>query len=195
MLHLNFVRCAFALLPLLLLTLQLPEPAVAAPLRVDITYTNEQILSGPLSADLTELPTSVVASFILNGSEPPQGDYDLDDVLAASLTFGDGAWNVGHLQNFAAEVETLQGAILVVESLTYAYAPIDTPAVSERLGANFPLDIRGTDRASGLAFHYRYDMSTETVTIVPEPSSIALATLALVGLGLTCRRGRGRNPC
>ena len=180
MLRLISVRCAFAVLPLLLLTL--PAPAEAAPLRLDITYTNGQILSGPLSADLTELPTSVLASFTLTG--PAAGAYIFEDVLQASLAFGDGAWSVGDLQSFATEVESIQGVFLVVNSLSYAFAPIDTPAVSGRLASNFPLDIQGTDRASGLAFHYRYDTSTETVTVVPEPSSLALASLALAWLGL-----------
>ena len=190
MLNRNSVRSAFAVAPLFLWTLQ--APAEAAPLRLDITYTNGQILSGPLSADLTELPTSVLASFTLTGSAA--GAYDLDDVLQASLTFGDGAWGVGDLQSFATEVESIQGVFLVVNSLSYAFAPIDTPAVSGRLASNFPLDIQDTDRASGQPFHYQYDSSTETVTVVPEPSSIALATLALGWLGLPWRRNR-RNSC
>jgi len=172
MLRLNSVRSAFAVLSLLLLILQAPADAA---LRLDITYTNGEILSGPLSADLAVLPASVLASFTLAGST--EGVFDLDDVLQASLAFGDGAWGVSDLQSFATEVESIQGVILVVNSLTYAYAPIDTLAVSERIAINFPLDIQGIDRASGLAFHYQYTSSTQTVTFVPEPT--ALLTLAI----------------
>lgn len=162
--RLKFLTPLFGTLFLLALVTPVPQAAQAALLKLDITYTNGQILSGPLSADLTELPTSVLASFTLTGSTA--GDYNLEDVLQASLAFGDGAWSVGDLQSFATTLLSTDSGGLAVTSLTYAFAPIDTPAVSGRLAANFPLEIQGTDLASGEAFHYRYDTSTQTVTVV-----------------------------
>ena len=74
-----------ALAPLLLLALQ--APASAALLQLHVTYTNGQIVSGPLSADLTELPESVEAFFTVSGS--PAGVFSIADVVEASLAFGD----------------------------------------------------------------------------------------------------------
>ena len=171
----------------LVLLCTVPAAAQAALLQIDITYTNGQILSGPLSADLTELPESVLASFTLSG--PLALAYDLEDVVQASLAFGDGAWSVGDLQSFTTTLLDTDSGGLAVTSLTYAYAPIDTPAVNGRLTANFPLDIQGTDVASGLPFHYQYDTSSQMVTEIPEPSTLMLGGIAILAL-VCCAKKR-----
>jgi hypothetical protein len=137
--------------------------------RVDITYTNGQIVSGPLSADLDVLPASVHAFFLLNGTS--SGGYDIGDVAEASLTFGDGAWDQGDLDTFSATLIPTDAGGLGAMALTYSYKAIDTAHTNGRLAANFPLEIQGTDIASGMAFDYLYDMSMQTVTLVPEPAT------------------------
>lgn len=51
-----------------LLLVAFPLMAQAELLRLDVTYTNGQIIDGPLSADLSKLPEFVNTSFLLNGS-------------------------------------------------------------------------------------------------------------------------------
>jgi hypothetical protein len=153
---------------------------------MDVTYTDGQILSGPLSADLTELPSSVNASFLLNGTTA--GTYAMADVLRSLLVFGDATWNVADLQTFSATLsEARIGGGLEVTALTYEYAPKDTATVDGKIAGNFPLDIEGTDIASGQAFHYRYDTSMQTLTAVPEPAGFALALIATAS-GFALRR-------
>lgn len=160
--------------------------AQAQRLRIDVTYTNGQNLSGPLSADLTELPTAVNAFFVLNGTQA--GTYATADVLRSSLVFGDASWNASDIVQFSSTLEVV-GRGLAVTALTYDYAAKDTATVDDRLAGNFPLDIEGTDIASGQAFHYRYDTSSETLTFVPEPSGAA-AALAAAALAVVVRRVR-----
>jgi hypothetical protein len=175
-----------------LLVLILPATAQAGMLQVDTTYTNGQILCGPLTPDLTELPASVLASFTLNAETA--GIYDIDDVVASSLSFGDGAWGFGDLESFSIEI-VHSGRGLDVAALTYAYGSIDTPTVDGRLAGNFPLLIEGTDRATGDAFQYLYDTSSSTLTFVPEPipepSTLVLASLGFIGGALLRTRRRG----
>ena len=83
-----------------LLLLAFQTTAHAQRLRMDVTYTDGHIVSGPLSADLTELPASVNATFLLNGSAA--GTYNTADVLQSSLAFGDGSWNASDLEEFGA---------------------------------------------------------------------------------------------
>ncbi|MEX2114321.1 MAG: PEP-CTERM sorting domain-containing protein [Pirellulales bacterium] len=152
----------------------LPVAARAAPLRVDITYIDGHIVSGPLTPDLDELPSSVFASFTLAG---PGGT--LADVIESSLVFGDGAWSADDLESFSASFLPTDAGGLAVTSLTYSYRAIDTPTTNGKLAANFPLEIMGIDVASGLPFLYQYDTSSQTVTEIPEPSSVVLAALGL----------------
>jgi len=161
--------------------------AQAQRLKIDVTYTNGQILSGPLSADLTELPASVNAFFVLNGTQA--GTYATADVLRSSLVFGDASWNAADIVEFSATMMPTDGGGLAVTALSYNYAAKDTPTVDGRIVINFPLDIEGTDIASGQAFHYRYDTSSQTVSQVPEPSGIAL-TLAAAALAVVAPRHR-----
>jgi hypothetical protein len=172
-------------LPLvLLLLLTVASTTQGALLRIDITYTNGQILSGPLSADLTELPESVLASFTLIGTT--EGTHNLADVVDASLAFGDGVWSLGDLNDFTTTL--VFDVVFAVSSLTYDYSPINTSAVSDRIAGNFPLDIQGIDVASGEAFHYHYDTSSQSVTIVPEPSTYVTAAMGIVAVLFARRR-------
>lgn len=176
----------------LTLLLALPAAAQAARLKLGVTYTNGQILSGPLSADLTDLPDSVYASFTLKAVRG--GVFGLEDVVESSLVFGDGAWNVGDLQSFSTTIMPADAG-LAVASLTYAYRAIDTPTADGKLAANFPLEIEGTDLATGQAFLYRYDASSETLTVVPEPMSVALAALGFLGvLAFALRHRWAQHP-
>jgi hypothetical protein len=87
--------------------------------------------------------------------------------------------------------EARVGGGLEVTSLTYEYAPKDTATVDGKIAGNFPLDIEGTDIASGQAFHYRYDASSETMAVVPEPSAIMLVAAAVCVMALRCRNVAG----
>jgi len=180
---LRSVRCNFAVVSLLFVNLS--TPAGAATLKLDITYSNGQIVSGPLSADLTELPESVLASFIVDGSA--EDGFGIADVVEASLAFGDVTWNASDLESFSTTLTT-DGDERFVVALTYEFAPKSTSAVNDRIAGNFPLEITGTT-ASGEDFHYLYDRSMQTVTEVPEPTTIGLALLALLGLASRWRRG------
>jgi len=161
----------------LLLVLTLPAVAQGTLLKVDVTYTNGQILSGPLTPDLDALPESVLASFTLTS---PAGT--LADIVESSLVFGDGAWSASDLESFSATFLPTDAGGFAVTSLTYAYRPIDTPTADGRLAANFPLEIQGTDVATGEAFDYLYDTSSSTVTVVPEPTTAVLAVIGLTAL-------------
>ncbi len=181
--YLHTVRYAFAVVMLLFVTLSMP--AVAATLKLDITYTNGQIVSGPLSADLTELPEFVLASFIVDGSA--EDVFGIADVVEASLAFGDVTWNASDLESFSTMLTT-DGNERFVIALTYEFAPKSTSAVNDRISGNFPLEITGTDIASGENFHYLYDSSTQAVTEVPEPTTLALVALGVVGFMIQHRR-------
>lgn len=152
----------------------LPVAVEAAPLRIDIVYTEGKIISGPLTPDLDVLPDSVFASFKLSSA-----NGTLADVVESSLVFGDGAWSAADLESFGATFLPTDAGPLAVTSLSYAYGAKNTPTTNGKLAANFPLEIRGTDVASGQEFLYRYDVSSQTVTEIPEPSAIGLAASAL----------------
>lgn len=162
------------LLGLLVLVSTLPAMARAAVLRIDVTYTDGRIVSGPLTPDLNILPESVFAFFTLNGLSG-----ELSQVVESSLVFGDTAWSVDDLQGFSATFLPTDSRQLAVTSLTYAYRPKTTATSKDKLAANFPLEIRGVDIASGQEFHYLYDTSIQTVTVVPEPAAISLSASAL----------------
>jgi hypothetical protein len=172
-----------------LLLLILPATAQAGMLQVDMTYTDGRILSGPLTPDFDALPASVLASFTLNAEGA--GVYDLDEVIASSLVFGDGAWSTHHLQSFSIEIVRSARGGLDVAALTYAYGPIDTSTVDGKLAGNFPLLIEGTDRATGQAFQYYYDTSSSRLTAVPEPSTLALMNMGVFCAALWRSRRRG----
>ncbi|MGD9720135.1 MAG: hypothetical protein AB7O59_08120 [Pirellulales bacterium] len=174
------------LLFVVLSCLALPVVAQAGPLRIDVTYTNGHIVSGKLTPDLDALPEFVFASFTLNDA-----GGTLDNMLESSLVFGDAAWDVSDLESFTATFLPTDSGALAVTALSYAYRPKDTPTANDKLSANFPLTIQGTDIASGEPFHYQYDTSTQTVTEVPEPSSVALAACGLACFVAAIGRRKG----
>lgn len=176
-----------ALVSMLLLALQ--APASAALMQLQVTYTSGEILSGELSADLTELPESVQAFFIVEGSFG--GVFTIADVVEASLAFGDVTWNAADLQSFSTDL-VADGDELFVTALTYEFAPKSTSAVNDRIAGNFPLEIMGTDNLTMLDFHYLYDQSTQTVVVVPEPVSVALLVIGFAAAAGCSRRGRQR---
>jgi hypothetical protein len=171
------------LLFVLLFFSALPVAALAAPLRIDITYSEGKIISGPLTPDLDVLPELVFASFTLNDA-----GGTLDNILASSLVFGDAEWSAGDLESFTATFLPTDSGALAVTALSYSYRAKNTPTTNGKLAANFPLVIQGTDIASGEPFQYQYDTSTQTVTEIPEPSSVVLAALGILGLLATARR-------
>jgi MYXO-CTERM domain-containing protein len=82
---------------------------------------------------------------------------------------------------------------LAVTALSYQYAAKDTPTSNGKITLNFPLTISGTDIASGQAYEYRYDASSQMVTLVPEPTGAALSLAAALALAFGRRQRRQRN--
>lgn len=167
------------------------RPAEAS-LLLDVTYTSPS-QTGPLSFGLSALPTSVDASFHLGpgveGEEPAIREFFLGDVISADLSFGDGTWTVSELNSFF--MKTISG---VPTELNYEFNPITTPTVVDGPVLNFPLNISGTDIATGEAFEYIYAESTQTLTAagVPEPSTVVLWSLG-VGILVSLNRRRRKQ--
>jgi hypothetical protein len=133
---------------------------------VDISFSNPVINSGPLSFGLSVFPEDLAATLSLAEGFPTGGGatgYGLAEVISASLIFGDGVFTT--LSAFDMEV-LADGSI---ETLSYTFAPISTPSVSDGIIIlNSPLFVSGTDIASGQAFSYTYGNSVETFTPVLE---------------------------
>jgi len=139
-------------------------PVVGA--MVDISFDSPVINVGPVSFGLASLPAEPVVTIAL-GEGTPRGeggtDYELADVISADLVFGDGVFTT--LSEFEMEV-LADGSI---QTLSYIFAPLDTPSVSDGIIIlNSPLYISGMDIASGLVFSYTYADSTETITVIPD---------------------------
>ena len=153
----------------------------AAVYELDVTYTNGSITSGPLSFGLSELPTSVSATFMLGAGSIGLNavHFTETDVVSASITFGDATWTENDLDNFA--MALLFGSD--VSSLTYNFFPTTSLTTQGPIVLNFPLSITGTDIASGQSFEYGYTASTQTVSeVVPIPAAAWLFGSGLLGL-------------
>ena len=85
--------------------------------KLDVTYTNGSITSGPLSFGLSELPASVSATFMLGaGSVGVNAIHFTEaDVVSASISFGDATWTENDLDDFAMSLPVSWD----VSSLTY----------------------------------------------------------------------------
>ena len=148
-----------------------------------VSYTAGSVVQGPLSYGLLSLPTEVSATFSLGtGFFGNFGfEYDLNDVTAAQVAFGDGLWT--QLTSFDMTIQNE-----VVTSLSYQFAPIQTLTTNPGgIVLNFPLSITGTDAATGQAFEYQYTVASFDVLApepgdVPEPGMIFLLSFGLLGL-------------
>lgn len=155
----------------------------AAVYELDVTYTNGSITSGPLSFGLSELPTSVSATFMLGAGSVFFGNailFTKADVVSTNLTFGDTTWTESDLDNFSMSLVVGSG----VSSLTYNYFAAASLTTQGPVVLNFPLSITGTDIASGQSFEYGYTDSTQTVSaaVVPIPAAAWLFGSGLLGL-------------
>jgi hypothetical protein len=200
--------------------LVLSAPARAA-IQVQVTYTDGQILAGPLSFGLSELPASVTATILLQGSTTTS-EFGPDDVISLLLAFGDAHFTESDLHSlsivsgltretgdiaFTTLSYTLGGA---ADSPLASYAPLlavapraagdpksrSTPTVDGKLSANgdFALNIFGVDIASGEILHYHYSTSEQFGTPVGAPIPEPTAFLVWSLLAMTCVCGMRRRP-
>lgn len=156
--------------------------------KLDVTYTNGSITSGPLSFGLSELPASVSATFMLGaGSVGVNAIHFTEaDVVSASISFGDATWTENDLDDFAMSLPVSWD----VSSLTYNSFPTTSQTTDGIIILNFPLSITGTDIASGQSFDYGYTASTQTVSaaVVPIPAAAWLFGSGLLGMIGIARR-------
>lgn len=151
--------------------------------RLEVTYTNGSIISGPLSFGLSSLPTSVTATFILGSGEvvSEPGEFEevhfdeADALFGTRITFGDAIWSHSDLADFSLVYSISTGGSGGEDRLTglsYEFFPVNTQIVDGGIVLNFPLSITGADKASGQVFEYSYTESTQTLTAISEPRSV-----------------------
>lgn len=199
------------------------EPA-AAKVRVDVTYTSGEILDGPLSFGLAELPESVTTTMIFDGPFASR-EFGPEDVLSIDLDFGDAHFTETDLHPLTIDMAVLAtdlgGLVASFSTLSYrlgggdptlaTYAPLQavspgatvdpcaspTATVACRLAANsdFALNIFGQD-VGGDFLHYQYSTSEQIgVEIADVPEPSTLA-LCVLGFGMACAIWRhGRCAC
>jgi hypothetical protein len=178
---LGVTRIRLAIFMPIMLAAIMAMPAHAnAVYKVDVNYTQGSITSGPLSFGLSELPTSVSATFMLGTGTVGLNSifFSVTDVVSANVTFGDATWTENLLDSFSMSL-SFGG----VSTLNYEFLPIITQHSTGGIVLNFPLSITGTDIASGESFEYGYVASTQTVSAVPIPAAVWLFGSALAGLG------------
>ncbi len=150
------------------------------------TYTNPvnlpvNLVKGPVSFGLSELPTEVNACFQFTAPLPVSGVEVKPTITSASLVFGDADLTVADLfvtdddvsayPNFTFRVD----AAGEIDLLQYAFAPVNTLSAVEGVVLNsvFELNITGTTdpegEGEGEDFHYRYSTSSQTLTQVNVP--------------------------
>ena len=150
-----------------------------------VTYTQGAIADGPLSFGLVALPTEVIAKFVLDPTSLPPPTpggpipfpfpnffRDIDQVVSATITFGNGSWATSNLMEFKMNTD----AFGVLENLSYRFE-----IVGGGIALNFPLRILGSQ--GGETFEYIYRESTYTLTQVTAPTTLALFGLSIAGLG------------
>ena len=208
----SFIATAVALAGVLVLS-----ASARAALQVQVTYTNGQIVTGPLSFGLSQLPTSVTATIFL---QEPIGSFGLEDVISLSLDFGDAQFTEADLHSLSIVPEVNRGAgdIETFTTLSYTlggaagsplatYEPLraiapaavndpvssSTPTVDGKIAGNgnFALDIFGVDIQSDAILHYHYSTSEQIGTLVssvPEPSLFTVWFLLAMACGCVRRR-------
>ena len=156
-----------------------------------VTYSGPEVIFGPISGGLKQLPDEVCVTFVYGGTKD-SGVVELDDVGTVSMEFGDGEWT--ELSSFAMTI----GPGQEVTALTYQFSPIDTATTFDMTAFNFPLTIIGTDTASGQDFQYQYGSSSQTISDCPwdcvgNDGRIGIDEfLAVIGLWGT---GHVNEPC
>ena len=182
-------RIKLGVMMLVILAAMMARPASASAVyQLDVNYTQGSITSGPLSFGLSELPTSVSATFMLGAGTVGLNSviFSKSDVVSADVAFGDATWTESLLDTFS--MSLFLGT--TVNSLNYAFSPITSPTGNNIIILNFPLSITGTDIATGDAFEYGYTESTQTVSaaVVPIPAAVWLFGSGLLGLVGMARR-------
>ncbi len=94
-----------------------PETGIDVPLQLDVTYTDGQIITGPLIGGLTELPDHVDVTFFLSG-DPDASVFSLPDVTGWEVTFADVEASLEDLDNFLLLRDANAGGAIV--GLTYS---------------------------------------------------------------------------
>ena len=178
-------RIKLVIFMVVMLTAIMTKPAGAnAVYQLDVNYTQGSITSGPLSFGLSELPTSVSATFLLDSGTVGLNaiDFNASDVVSANVTFGDATWTENLLGTFSMTLSF--GVSGGVTSLDYSFLSAISPTVEGPVVLNFPLTITGTDKVSGQSFEYGYAVSTQTVSaaVVPIPAAMWLFGSGLLGL-------------
>jgi hypothetical protein len=196
----------------------LSVPARAA-IQVQVTYTDGEILAGPLSFGLSALPASVTATIVLHGSTTTS-EFFLDDVISLSLVLGDAHFTetdlhslsivpggrtgrTGPINTFTTLSYRLGGAAgspladydpLVAIAPDAVSDPVSssTSTVDGRLAGNgnFALDIFGVDKASREIVHDHYRTSEQLGTLVSASVPEPTAFFVWSLLGITCGCGR-----
>jgi len=182
-------RIKLGVMMLVILAAMMARPASASAVyQLDVNYTQGSITSGPLSFGLSELPTSVSATFMLGAGTVGLNSviFSKSDVVSADVAFGDATWTESLLDTFS--MSLFLGA--TVNSLNYAFLPTTSVTAEGPVVLNFPLSITGTDIASGQSFEYGYTESTQTVSaaVVPIPAAVWLFGSGLLGLVGMARR-------
>jgi hypothetical protein len=135
------------------------------------TYTNPEIVEGPLSFGLISLPSEVNATFQFSAPLPESGEYISPSITSASLTFGNVDLTVADLYTSNDDVGpypiftfSLDSA-RDIDSLQYGFLFSNT-LVAEGivLNSSFEMNIKGTVIETGEFFHYKYTTSSQTLT-------------------------------
>ena len=114
-------------------------------------------------------------------SPPLLCSWNAANVRSSSVTFGDATWTT--LASFDFEID--DGELY----LDYAFEPLAfTQSSLGGIVLNGPLQITGTDIASGEAFSYGYSTRTLSLVQVSEPFTLTLLCIGLAGMGMTRRR-------
>ena len=135
------------------------------------TYTNPEILEGPLSFGLSALPSEVNSCFQFTAPEPLSGVIVAPTISSASLSFGNTDLTVANLYTGDDDVYPIYMFRLDtagdIDLLQYGFL-FTNGVVAEGivLNSSFEMNIKGTDIATGIYFHYRYTTSSQTLAEV-----------------------------